>query len=63
MSNSEPRSTRLLVVGFSSNDAIGHTWGPDSQEVLDVTLRSDRLMADFLKFLDKQVGKGKYLWR
>ncbi len=29
----------LLVVGFSSNDAIGHAWGPDSQEVLDVTLR------------------------
>ena len=29
----------LLSVSFSSNDMIGHTWGPDSQEVLDVTLR------------------------
>ena len=51
----------LLVVSFSSNDAIGHCWGPDSQEVLDVTLRSDRLMADLLKFLDGEVGKGNYV--
>ncbi|AWM41233.1 Alkaline phosphatase PafA precursor [Gemmata obscuriglobus] len=51
----------LLVVSFSSNDLIGHTWGPDSQEVLDVTLRSDALMADFLEFLDEKVGKGQYL--
>ncbi|HUR55522.1 MAG TPA: alkaline phosphatase family protein, partial [Gemmataceae bacterium] len=50
----------LLVVSFSSNDLIGHTWGPDSHEVLDVTLRSDALMADFLTFLDAKVGKGNY---
>jgi hypothetical protein len=50
----------LLVVSFSSNDLIGHTWGPDSQEVLDVTLRSDALLADLLGFLDKQVGTGNY---
>ncbi len=53
--------TDLLVISFSSNDAIGHCWGPDSQEVLDVTLRSDRILADLLGFLDKQVGEGKYL--
>ncbi len=52
--------TDLLVVSFSSNDAIGHCWGPDSQEVLDVTLRSDLIVAEFLKFLDKEVGAGKY---
>jgi Type I phosphodiesterase / nucleotide pyrophosphatase len=51
----------LLAVSFSSNDIVGHCWGPDSQEVLDITLRSDRLMADFLKFLDDHVGKDKYL--
>ena len=31
----------LLSISFSSNDLVGHSWGPDSQEVLDVTLRSD----------------------
>ena len=51
----------LLVVSFSSNDLIGHAWGPDSQEVLDVTLRSDAIMADLLWYLDEKVGKGQYL--
>ena len=51
----------FLSLSFSSNDLIGHTWGPDSQEVLDVTLRSDRLVADILATLDAKVGKGKYV--
>ncbi len=50
----------LLCLSFSSNDLIGHTWGPDSQEVLDVTLRSDALIKDLLNFLDDKVGKGNY---
>jgi predicted AlkP superfamily pyrophosphatase or phosphodiesterase len=50
----------LLCVSFSSNDLIGHTWGPDSQEVLDVTLRSDALIKDLLACLDAKVGKGNY---
>ena len=51
----------LLSLSFSSNDAVGHAWGPDSQEVLDVTLRSDRVMKRLLDVLDSKVGKGKYL--
>lgn len=51
----------LLVVSFSSNDLVGHTWGPDSQEVLDITLRSDTIMAELLGFLDDKVGKGQYI--
>jgi predicted AlkP superfamily pyrophosphatase or phosphodiesterase len=50
----------LLCISFSSNDLIGHTWGPDSQEVLDVTLRSDALIKDLLTFLDAKVGEGNY---
>jgi predicted AlkP superfamily pyrophosphatase or phosphodiesterase len=57
----QDESPDLLVVSFSSNDLIGHAWGPDSQEVLDVTLRSDALMAEFLTFLDKKVGHGNYV--
>jgi hypothetical protein len=53
--------TDLLCVSFSSNDAIGHMWGPDSQEVLDVTLRSDAIMSELLKHLDESVGQGKYV--
>lgn len=51
----------LLSISFSSNDSIGHTWGPDSQEVFDTTLRSDKIMEELLTFLDTKVGKGKYL--
>lgn len=50
----------LLTVSFSSNDLIGHTWGPDSQEVFDTTLRSDAQVAELLRFLDRQVGRGRY---
>jgi hypothetical protein len=50
----------LLSVSFSSNDPIGHTWGSDSQEVLDVTLRTDRLLRELLTFLDQRVGVGNY---
>jgi hypothetical protein len=54
-------TTDLLVVSFSSNDLIQHTWGPDSHEALDVTLRSDLIVADLLAFLDAQVGKDRYM--
>jgi hypothetical protein len=50
----------LLCVSFSSNDAVGHAWGPDSQEVLDTTLRTDRQVERLLSFLDARVGKGRY---
>lgn len=50
----------LLMVSFSSNDLLGHLFGPDSHEVLDMTLRTDALIEDFLNHLDKNIGKGKY---
>jgi hypothetical protein len=50
----------LLCVSFSSNDLIGHRWGPDSWEVLDITLRSDKLIGDLLAYLDSSLGKDRY---
>jgi hypothetical protein len=51
----------LLMLSFSSNDYIGHAWGPDSPEVLDVTLRTDLLLKELLDYLDAKVGKGRYV--
>ena len=51
----------LLCVSFSSNDLVGHSWGPDSQEVLDVTLRSDQQLKRLLEELDQTVGKENYV--
>jgi predicted AlkP superfamily pyrophosphatase or phosphodiesterase len=53
--------TDVLCISFSANDIVGHSWGPDSQEVLDITLRSDRVMKELLDYLDAKVGKGRYL--
>jgi hypothetical protein len=50
----------FLSISFSSNDILGHSYGPDSQEVLDVTLRSDLIIRDLLNALDRKVGKGRY---
>ncbi|MCS7045468.1 MAG: alkaline phosphatase family protein, partial [Gemmataceae bacterium] len=51
----------LLCLSFSCNDIVGHCWGPDSQEVLDITLRSDRLVKELLDYLDSKVGRGQYI--
>lgn len=51
----------LMCLSFSSNDIVGHCYGPDSQEVLDVTLRSDRIVKSLLDHLDATVGKGRYV--
>jgi hypothetical protein len=51
----------LLCLSFSSNDTVGHMWGPDSQEVLDTTLRSDLIVRDLLNYLDEKVGRGRYV--
>lgn len=50
----------LLYVSFSSTDLIGHLCGPDSQEMLDIVLRADKLVGELLKFLDTEVGKDRY---
>ncbi|MEC4005348.1 alkaline phosphatase PafA [Flavobacterium sp. SUN052] len=53
--------TDFLTVSFSSTDYVGHTLGPRSIELQDTYLRLDNTIADFLNYLDKSVGKGKYL--
>lgn len=50
----------FLFVGLSANDYVGHRWGPYSEEVAEMTLRTDAQLAGLLKFLDAQVGAGNY---
>lgn len=54
-------SQDLLCLSFSCTDTVGHCWGPDSQEVLDVTLHSDRIVKELLETLDAKVGKDNYV--
>ena len=48
--------TDVLCVSFSTPDTIGHAYGPDSHEVMDNAVRTDRILADFFRFLDRWVG-------
>lgn len=51
----------LLAVSLSSNDAIGHAFGPDSGEAGENLRRLDRALAEFFTFLDETVGPRNYL--
>lgn len=46
----------LLCISFSANDYVGHAFGPHSHEVLDITVQTDRVLADMFGFLDKYIG-------
>lgn len=48
--------TDLLAVSFSSNDYVGHTFGPDSPQVHDISIRTDRLLDKLFRYLDSQIG-------
>ncbi len=50
----------LLTINFSSNDYVGHAFGPFSLEVEDMTYRTDRQIADFVNYLDQKVGVGRW---
>jgi len=50
----------ILAVGLSANDYVGHTHGPLSLEVEDMTYRTDQLLGEFVRYLDQRVGQGRW---
>src|SRR5439155_24440400 len=52
--------TDLLCINLSSNDFVGHAFGPNSLEVEDMTYRTDRQLGEFLRWLDETIGAGKW---
>src|ERR1017187_5155763 len=53
--------TDVLTVSFSSNDYVGHSYGPDSPEVHEMALATDRLLEKLFLAADRQVGADNYL--
>jgi arylsulfatase A-like enzyme len=45
-----------MSVSFSSNDSVGHNYGPQSPQVRDITIRTDRIIGQLLDRVDKTVG-------
>ncbi len=54
-------NTDVLTISFSSNDYVGHAWGPDSARVRDISIRTDRTIGTLLAFLDAHLGAGRYV--
>lgn len=55
------KDTDILIVSFSSNDYVGHRFGPYSHEVMDITLRVDRQINALLDFVNERVGLNRTL--
>ena len=51
-------ATDFLAISFSSPDYIGHYYGPNSIEQEDDYLRLDKELAELIKVIELQVGKG-----
>lgn len=49
-------TTDILCLGFSAPDAIGHSYGPNSHEVMDNAVRTDRILGELFEFLEGWVG-------
>lgn len=51
----------LLCLSLSSFDEAGHLFGPESPEMMDFAVRTDRQIAGFLDLLDRSVGLNRCL--
>ncbi|HTT64174.1 MAG TPA: alkaline phosphatase family protein [Bryobacteraceae bacterium] len=54
-------ATDLLALSFSANDYVGHAAGPDSPEVREMSIQTDRVLGKLFRFLDTTVGMGNIL--
>src|SRR6185503_1509719 len=54
-------ATDILAVGLAGTDIIGHTYGSDSQELMDQMLRLDRTLQKLFDEVNRRVGLDKTL--
>jgi predicted AlkP superfamily pyrophosphatase or phosphodiesterase len=52
----EDNSTDILAIGFSATDIVGHTYGAESQEVMDQLLRLDLVLGELFQEVESRVG-------
>lgn len=51
----------VLCIGVSTTDFIGHLFGPDSRETEELYPHCDRILGDFIAFLDRRLGREQYV--
>jgi predicted AlkP superfamily pyrophosphatase or phosphodiesterase len=52
----------MLCVGFSTPDYVGHYFGSQSHEVLDIVVQMDRVLERLVEELERRVGEGRVLF-
>lgn len=52
----------LLWVSLSGLDPVGHCYGPNSLEVIDLIYHLDKQLQDFMQFLQQKVGEENVLF-
>jgi predicted AlkP superfamily pyrophosphatase or phosphodiesterase len=52
----------ILAVGMSATDVVGHTYGPDSQEIMDQLLRLDRMLGRLFDAAEAQAGRDRVVF-
>lgn len=60
LGKNDGNATDFLALSLSSPDYIGHQFAVNAVEIEDNYLRLDKDLADFLKYLDTNVGTGNY---
>ena len=50
----------LLYLNYKEIDYVSHVWSMNSPEMFDAVLAQDRAMQDLVRFLDREVGKGRW---
>ena len=54
-------ATDILAVSFAATDAVGHTYGPGSQETMDQVLRLDGTLERLFAEAERRAGAGRML--
>jgi arylsulfatase A-like enzyme len=50
----------VLCLSVSATDYAGHAFGPDSRELQEMYVHVDKYVADWIDFLDKEIGRTNY---
>ena len=45
----------ILGINLTPNDYVGHAYGPESLEVEDITYRTDRMLGEFIDFINERL--------
>ena len=54
-------TTDLLTISFSSNDSVGHSYGPDSPEAHQISMGVDRTLGRLFNYVEKRIGLGNVI--